>query len=280
MKKHAIFMVFDDNFAKYAKACLNSVETNYPNHPEILVYYNGSDDSIITWLLSINNLTRMEYRENEELVRDLNLGPVNSATIYFRYNLWTDQFDEYDNVLHLDVDTLVMKPLDELFETDEFFITPNHEYFDFVRVFPKGTEENEYVQKQLAKDGLFYPSGMDDMANAGIFVIPKKYRTREYYDILLDITRRYNKYLNYADQSAISLWCHYLKIPFQARYEYNYQTPFLTFKDVPVSVSDAYIIHYSSDYKPDTDKFRTWWRLGKHTHTMIDLYQMFLNKKD
>ena len=48
---HCIFMTFDDNYFKYVKVCLNSIQSNYPDHPLILVYYTGNDDSINSFIL-------------------------------------------------------------------------------------------------------------------------------------------------------------------------------------------------------------------------------------
>ncbi len=276
--RHAIFMCFDDKFCNYARACLNSIERNYPDHPKILVDYRGAERHMLAFLQATNNLVLLDPLQEVSQI-GFNLGPVNSPTVYIRYNLWTSHFEEYDNILHLDADTLVMKPLDELLEMEDFFITANHEPFDFVRVFPEDATEDKELHDLLRIDGLRYPGGMDDMGNAGVFLLPKKYRTPVCLDKMIYLTKRYNKWLNYADQSALSLWCMTQEIPFQKRWEYNFQMPFLIMHDVPVSLSDACVLHYSSTYKPDTEEFRTWWRLGKHAVCVEQLYDMYLGMR-
>lgn len=304
MSRHAIFMAFDQFFGKYARACINSIKTNYPDHPEILVFYRHTepfdepceelddivpamteerkeeikqlDENMIKFLKNQKNLKIMEFKEDKALTETLDLGPVDSPTIFLRYMLWSNQFDEYDNILHLDVDTLVMKPLDDLINQEDFFVTPNHEYFDFVRVFRKEQKDDPKLHTLLKKDILKYPDGMDDMCNAGIFVIPKKYRTKKYYNKLVQLTKRYNDYLQYADQSAISLWCRHFKIPFQAKYEFNFQTPYIEMPDVHVPLEDAHIIHFSSEFKPDHPEFKSWWRLLKYGPYLVELFESYL----
>jgi hypothetical protein len=43
------------------------------------------------------------------------------------------------------------------------------------------------------------------MINSGFFILPKKYRTTEYLEEIRRITGTYNEYVNYCDQSIISI---------------------------------------------------------------------------
>ncbi|KAA3621480.1 MAG: hypothetical protein DWQ08_14030, partial [Proteobacteria bacterium] len=50
LSKHAIYMCFDDNFFDFARACINSLTQNFPNHPPIFADYAGADLAVTTYL--------------------------------------------------------------------------------------------------------------------------------------------------------------------------------------------------------------------------------------
>lgn len=295
MSNHAIFMVFDDAYEKYTRVCLNSMERNYPDHPTVLAYYDGEDKAFKKYLRSINNLKLIPYEEDTEFVSGLRLHEeINVSKVYHRYKLWTSLYDEYDSIVHLDADTLILRPFDEIFELPTFFITPNHEMWPMVRVFPEGSEQDTDLMNLLQEDELPYPGGIDDMANAGVFMIPKSMRMPHAHNTLVEITERYNKWLQFADQSAISLWCHKLKIPFSPRHEYDFQMPIYRDKNdmvpkygdgygVPAPdsddmsfISNIKILHFSSPRKPGTKDFAEWPEMGSLANIMADMYGRYL----
>ena len=54
--------------------------------------------------------------------------------IFVRFVLWTELFDDYDNVMYLDCNTITFKPFPELFEKNEFFCevdNPNEGLINF-----------------------------------------------------------------------------------------------------------------------------------------------------
>jgi|GEM_PF-1217750 len=274
---HAIFLVFDDAYSRQATACLKSIEANYPGHPRILACYDGSDPAVLAFLDAVENLERVPYEQDDARLPGIHLGVVNSPKVFHRYLLWSEKFDAYDAILHLDVDTLVLKPLDALFETDEFFAVSDHSNTPAYRVFRAGLEQDQQLLAMLAEDGLPFPGGQDDMINAGVFVIPRRYRTRAQYDKLWELTRRYNSYLLFADQSAISLWCHLNGIRIATDYRFNFQAWFFYsdhffydgFFGPAFSVDDIHVLHFSS-----------WKQDGPHYQNFTALAGGFLGLND
>lgn len=266
-------MTFDDRFSRLAIACLKSIKKNYPKHPRLFIYYDGNDARILKLLRRVPNAEMVPSIEIPGISDNLSLGEVGSPTVYYRYFVWGDFFADFDNVLYLDVDTLVLRPLDRLFDTTEFFVVDNREPDDRVRVFDGADLEDESLCNMLAQDELPTMRGIADMCNAGVFVIPKKLRSSQSQKQLVDITNRYNRYLKFADQSAISLWCCKNKIPFSTKYEFNYQVTFFN-SEIHRELRDIYVLHYSSPRKPLTEKFMKWKRL--ELSVRIGLSALFL----
>jgi len=273
---HAIVVVFDDAYGMFARACLNSIRQNYPNYPQILAFYDGADASLKRFLADFD---RLRIRSGAEMFQphlDWDLGPVSSPMVYFKYGLFGPDFDEYDVLLHLDADTLVLKPLDELFRDDDFFIVSNHGFYPTERVFAADAFADMNLLCRLAHDGLGYPGGKDDMVNAGVFAVPKRRRQPPHRDRLVDITRTYNEYLQYADQSALSLWCRSFHIPIRVDFRYNFQSPFVTEEPICSLLDDAAIVHFSNK-KPSDPDFVDWlyreavWskRIGRSTTAAV-----------
>jgi lipopolysaccharide biosynthesis glycosyltransferase len=287
--RNAIFVAFDDMHWHYAMNCFNSIRDNYPFHPDILVYYNGFRKERIAWL---KGQAWLKLFLNPELPKDLIAykyhKDVVSDMVYYKYLLWTEQFDNYDNILHLDVDTIILSSLNELFEKTDFFVVKNNLYFKELQVLDTNKDNRAILKLRLSNVGLNFPQ-QGDMINAGVFLIPKKYRTPEYYNTLLNITRVFLPYLKYADQSALSLWCMLHNIKPSEDYSYNFQMPlfnkflvprykstgsiFSFKKDILNSIR---IIHYSGSIKPDREKFMKWGLMGRYSKLFRDCYRRYM----
>lgn len=259
--KNAIFITFDDRFSSLARACLKSLVQNYPEHPQLFVYYDGKSERILKFLQGIPNTQLVPKIEIPGISDSLNLGEVGSATVYYRYFAWGDFFADFDNVLYLDVDTLILRSLDDLLDTSEFFVVENREPTQSVRVFDPNDLQDEGLCSLLAQDQLPTMQGEADMCNAGVFVIPRKLRSLQSQQQLVEITNRYNRYLKFADQSAISLWCRKNNIQFSTKYEFNYQITFFN-SQLDRRLRDIYVLHFSSVRKPGTRKFLKWKRIA------------------
>lgn len=257
---NAIVLIFDDLYFLYAKACINSIKSNYSNHPIIAVYYEGNDDEIVKYLSSIENLEFNFWDRDcfETIGLDQNrvdLGIVDNLKVYYKYFIWTKKFDNYDNVLYLDADTLVLGSLDELFDQEDFFVVTDYNESDTYKLFRPEFSDDVTLRSVLDQDGLFYPGGAHDMINAGVLLIPRKFRTEPNLLQLIGITYRYSKYMMFADQSAISIWCHKNRIQIRQNYYYNFQISFYTKIFSNFFHEKIRIVHFSW-CKPETYNFQ------------------------
>jgi len=276
----AIFLAFDDTYSLYARACLNSLRANYHSYPQLVVYYNGVNPEILSFVSSFERLTLVTAGELPQIDETFRLGEVNAEAVYFKYLCWDQRFADYRNVLYLDVDTLVLKPLTALFEQNSFYAAPNHDSTSSVRILNQASLHEPGLVTLLAQDGLTLPNEMDDMCNAGVLLIPAEYRTRKQYELLLDITHRYNKYLQYADQSAISLWCKLNSIEFSRNFGFNFQAVHFGSEVLSsTQFEDISILHFSSRRKPNTVEFMLWERIPlAHRKRLAKLFMDYLTE--
>lgn len=240
---NAIFISFTDSHFHFVKSFWHSLKANYPYHPILLVNYIGNSQEVKDFFRQCNSAELIQVENSYSYSTAHMLNPV----IYQRFNLWTEQFDEYDKILYLDVDMIVLKPLDHIFASNEFYICSDHSLK--ARIFYDGAEK--IVGDMLLEDGIVLPEGMDAMANAGMFLIPKQYRSAESYAKLLYLARRYHQFGAFADQSIISLWCLSENIPFSKSYEDNFQIRFFYFDEINIPLKKINILHFSGASKPN-----------------------------
>lgn len=248
--KNAIFISFDDNYLSYAKSCINSIFSNYPSHPVILINYAGrhkmvTDDEVRSGRVRFLNLSN-DFK--------FCLGPINNAIVYDRLLLWTDIFDEFDQILHLDVDTLVLRPLDEFFESRRFhIISDNHPLARTLKIHDQRIHHNmdpyasTHCTQLLEKDGLKSMNEPHKMGNAGVFLVTREHREQRQFILLIELATRYDQYLAYADQSVIALWCAKNNIQPTQDFTFNYQIRFLL-QGEP-GIDNIHILHFSGEAK-------------------------------
>ncbi|MEO6523837.1 MAG: glycosyltransferase [Mucilaginibacter sp.] len=283
--RNAIFLTFDDHYLKYAFVCLNSIKENYPNHPEILIFYEGQDAFVLKSIDAIPNCNIIQF--NLEFLKEYNIKLTDWTTskVLIRYILWTPQFDEYDNILHIDADTIICKPLDEIFSNTDFFAVKDYTPFGFSG-FKKEFSSNKVLQKMLAADNFPFSPSECSMLNAGVFVIPKKYRTKAHFEKLLELSKKYSFYANFADQTIISLWCHYNLIDFSENLRFNFQMCFfnnLSFfrgiSDFEEIISDIHICHFTW-WKPESKMYKAFLISINCFQTINYQYEYYLNRNE
>ena len=286
---NAIYIVFDDQHKQHARACLNSIEKHYPDHPTIIVVYDGHDEGFLEYLQSIKRVRFRPYRKKRLLLKFPQ--GISSSKIFAKLDLWSNSFHEFDDILYLDADTLILKPLDKLFQ-GEFFVTGNNIPFKEARVFNPKYEGNKTLLTLLLEDNLHFLADKNDMCNAGVFVIPRKYRTVMEHRYLYKIISRYNEYISYADQSIISIWSHLKGIRYSEEYQYNFQVPLFDklfrsrYKDFGLKsiwhkdisfLDNIHILHFSGPRKPTTSGFKKWPLLGRYGQGLSDLFYSYLH---
>lgn len=248
---NCIYMAMDKHYEKYTIPCLKSIFKNWINHPKIFLYNNDELSEELTNLIKDKNVVIVKYHP----YTFSNLGPVGNNIVYLKYKCWSTDFINYDNVLHLDCDTLILKPLDEIFTTNSLFIS-----------------NNETLKIKCFK------SQEVDMCNAGVFIVNKRHRSDLNEQLLKTLTLDYMDDMCYADQSIISLWCKLQKISLSNEVYYNFQPQFINYKTS--SNSPAYdfdkikILHFAAR-KPDTIEFHTWWRCDGWQKRYYDLWREY-----
>jgi lipopolysaccharide biosynthesis glycosyltransferase len=280
---NAIFLPFDNNFTLYARACINSIKRNFPEHPRMLVLYDGSEPAFLSFLAGMDNLDLVKTSDMNEIFARFGLqdSDVNDKRfLLYKYLAWSELFEPYDNVLYLDVDTLVLRPLDEMLSTAEFLIIPDNEIRADARVFQVAEYANSQLLELLHEDGLPLFDQREDMCNAGVFVIPKKFRTNQHLRQLLNIRQRYDRFFAHADQSVISIWCRLNAIRYTPRFDFNFQQAMLNSDIKGYDENNVYIIHFSTTFKPNTMGIVRWNRIDFSTKKrLIKLFFSYANEE-
>lgn len=285
-QKNAIFISFDDGYAHYAKSCINSIKSNYPAHPKIIINYCGKTKSIIDYISQIENSLPFTYDDKFPF----NPGSIGNPIIYNRFNLWTEVFAEYENILYLDVDTIVLKSLDRVFAESSFYICNDcHEQakifsVDDTRLLTsRAVNTDEILKVKLSEDALDIPASKLSMVNSGMFLMPRSYRTNANYKDLLTIAQRYDSHTAYSDQSVISIWCWKNEININSDFNLNCQIRFLRDESMNINIHDVEILHFSGEAKlpkeyfpPDSDDLKVYETCNK----IRDHYRIVRNNNE
>ncbi|MBN1871462.1 MAG: hypothetical protein JW800_02710 [Candidatus Omnitrophica bacterium] len=261
-----IVTVIDDKFFKYIIPWLNSIIKNYPTYPHILVYHHNLNKEQIQYLSGFERLSLIEI----DLQKD-KIGPTTfrmSKQTYAKYLYFLDT--EYDKILHIDPDALILKPLDGLFGQNNFF-SVNCINTNTFRI-PRSIYRRIRLKTMLFRDGLKQNSKF--IMNAGVLMIPRRYRTKDNYDYLAYLTRRYFRYLKHRDQSAINMWMWKNHIKPSDKIEFNYQSRFFHLPERNKPPSDIYILHFVGQHKPDSEWFR-----NRYDKEIIDLYDYYASMR-
>lgn len=239
--KNCIFISFDDNYYEYAKVCINSIKANYPEHPLVMVYYMGSDSKVVHYLDSIDNLQIVKDNFHSSKYNYLNMG-VGSSVMHGKFFLWEEYFQQFDNIVYLDCDVVVLKPFPELFDTNDFFAVSD---FSDENIFDPKSNQQEL--EALAKTDNIELKEIDTyMINGGVMAVPKRFRSVKYHRQIWYLIKRYNNYTSHYNQSIISLWTYLNKISISRDIYYNFQIhhvvgPIAEFAEI----DSIKILHYS-----------------------------------
>lgn len=221
---HAIVVTLRANYLPVLAVFLNSMERSYPAHPEIVVCQKGFSPAEIRFLETRYARVRcIDLTTHTFLKGPAMLGRINYDVdpFYARFLIWTELFDGYDNVLYLDIDAFVTGSLEPLFSSREFlcfeesYLGPNPVFFN---------ETDPVLLQRLREDGLTMPA---TSGNAGVMLIPRRYRTPEQLGTLHRLMERYRKYLVWGDQTLINLWMAANGIRPTKDYRFNFQVRLL-----------------------------------------------------
>lgn len=264
---NTIATIIDDRYFKYIIPWRNSLTRNYPTYPNLLIYHANLNKRQLDYLSSFERIRLRVINLEKDAI-----GPTNhrmSSQTYAKYLYFLD--NTYDKILHIDPDTLILKPLDDLFNYNDFFsVTDGINTTTF-----KNTEtilKKIILKAMLLKDSLVQNSKY--ITNVGVLLIPRKYRTKENYDYMVYLTKKYFRYLKHRDQSVINMWMWKNGIRPTDKIEYDYQVRFFKMPDKKMPISDIYILHFLGENKPDTEWFR-----DRYDKEIVHLYDYYCSIK-
>jgi lipopolysaccharide biosynthesis glycosyltransferase len=162
------------------------------------------------------------------------------------YSLETFNLTGYDKVLFLDSDMLVVKPVEDVFETQESFLASAESCW----YFGKGRRSDTYesVEKWSSPD-LF----LKNPVNSGFMVIDKQHISEANYNALIEMISPElwaNKNTFHADQLIINLFFKDQITLCDASYNYRPTLANEIRAKDKLGLEEAKIIHFYRQYKP------------------------------
>src|SRR6187200_1308933 len=174
---NALMVTVDECYANLLQLFLASLHRHYPNHPEVLACIDGWSAQakqrlqgcfpFVSWI----DVKELDWTAGVPMKHD---EAFNHPVMYARWAALTKRFDQYDTIVYLDVDMLVLRPLDELCASAEMRA--------FEETYPEKDQlvfrdrASADLQQLLLADGLQHQR-WDVAANAGVLALPRSVRT-------------------------------------------------------------------------------------------------------
>ncbi len=244
VKPNGIFISINRNFLETLKVCLLSILQNYPNHPDIILCHTDLIQKELRELLQITEKiipikNNLEPQEIWPIMWHLPVS-IDPKVFYARFLLrkW-GIFNNYNNILHLDADTLVVGNLDQLMSKNIFYAI-EEAYQGEDKIFKDHNDIQ--LQKQLYRDNLVIGN---KASNGGVFLLPPEYRTPEHYHDIISLLSWYAPYIKRADQSILNIRMYKNNIPIQKDFTYNFQHRLLEHAKNNAIADKASIIHFN-----------------------------------
>lgn len=241
--KNCIFLIADLKFYRQISICLRSIVKNYPHHPDIIICpmdmsekQKSSLSAICPCIFLDSELSSADFWPLMESLSDKTINPL---SFWSRFLIWKSPlFLDYDYVLYLDSDTVIIKPLDDIFEQDfyiekDLYNWDNGVFFDI---------DNNQLKHLLIHDGLELSKVI---ANAWVFCVSRQFRTGDEFNDLLAIKNTYKNFIRYADQSVLNLWILKKNIKIYSKNVFNFQYAPLLRKNYFSDIALAHIIHFN-----------------------------------
>ncbi len=227
----------------YLEIFLKSLFEACPDCPDVFIYHTDLNKKQLCHLKKYPTVKTVCLANN-----DFIWGPsmathrpklADPRISYARFLIWTDQMKNYENVVHLDTDLLILGRLDELFNTDRFTIfAETYQAEDACFYNPL----NPGLLNLLEEDGIQPPVVI---ANCGVFTVPKKDRTPEDFEMLCYLLKRYAPYVKWADQSIINLWMAKKGINITPGNQFNFQHRLVAKPGRVPGLSEVKIFHFN-----------------------------------
>lgn len=224
-RPHVIAVTLSANYFPILLRFLDSLVEAYPQHPEVVVCQKGFSPERIEYLGSHYHRVRVRDMRSLQFPRGpgmLGRHYDDVDAFYARLSIWSDAFDNYENVLYLDIDAVITAPLDKLVASSEFLAfeeSCSKSHGAFVE------DQTGKLAKLLEEDG--FRAHASTSANAGVMLIPRRYRTESQFSEICRLLERYGPFLLLGDQSLINLWMAKNDLRVSPDVRYNYQVRFL-----------------------------------------------------
>lgn len=275
-----MFTVVDRNmFDLFAAMCRSLVHV-MPDHPELLVVHPDLSEGQLAWIERTLG-SRVRFLAPRVDARwSTGLPSLISPLVFERMRLFGEEFSDYGNILHLDVDTLLLRDPRHLFAGDDLLVADNRgEMFgDYGSPFVRGFYEDGFkLLPLLDEDGIALSHRM---VNAGVILIPPRYRRREVLDELWYLRERYARYLQYADQSLLTLWLAKNGIEPKLDIRWNFHPPHFLIPVLGVPASEIGILHFAGRAKPGSREFMEWALIAEHRPWLLEQCLRFAADRD
>jgi len=277
-----IVLAANENFAPYMNVFIKSlVENNTNRELDIIVLHQDikketqsiiKDDNCITNRISIRFYDVKDYFKNLNLYIDQHL----SLETYFRLAIQEILVD-YDKVLYLDSDMVVLRDIKELYDMDiEEYALIGAKDIDYLGNCKISKEPVEYAINKLKLNSEF------DYMQAGVLIFNLK-KMREMYSVqdLLDIAGSYEwkhhdqDVLNYAFRGKIKFLPQVWNVVMDwkqnklSRMNIISKAPANLYNEYVEARKNPYIVHYAGFQKPwnveTCDYAKEFWRYARLT---------------
>ncbi|MBQ8923319.1 MAG: glycosyltransferase family 8 protein, partial [Lachnospiraceae bacterium] len=254
-----VFFAIDDKYVKYFAACIKSLINNTSKENQYNIHILHEDITLQTQerikemetenvSISFENVSK----RIEKIRKKLSIRDYYSYTTYYRMFI-ADMFPQYDKVLYLDADTIILKDVAELYQ------------YELEKNYVGAVNEQVMINHDIFGGYVEQVLGISRMAyfNAGVLLInAKQFRRQNILQKFVDLINQYTfvvtqdeDYLNIICQDKI-LWIDTI---------WNYQTS----DPVDRDLKDVGIIHYAYAVKPwhskDIRNSKVYWDISKET---------------
>lgn len=235
-----IFYACDDAFVKFTIVSLASVIANASKDKlyKVYVLHAGISEQMKRQTIELENenfiIEFIDVKEQLDLLgKNLPLRDYYSKTTYFRMFI-ADMFPEYDKVIYIDSDTIVLGDLAELFNTDlkGNLVGACHE-----QAMVQTEVYGNYVEKVMGINRNNYFNAGMILINCALF---RKERVMEQFIELLGV---YN-FVVTQDEDYLNVICHNRVLWLSAGWNVE------VYGELPVKEEDIKIIHYIMVAKP------------------------------